>query len=56
MMTGQILSGTSPQQAVRYQIVVMYQLVVVAAVAGSVAALAARKLLFTAREQLRTDL
>ena len=53
MMTGQILSGTPPVNAVRYQIVIMYQLVAVAAVAGIVAAVLARRLSFTAREQLR---
>lgn len=54
MMTGQILSGTAPEQAVRYQIVVMYQLVAVAAVAGFAAATFARRLLFTADAQLRS--
>lgn len=54
MMTGQILSGTDPEQAVRYQIVIMYQLVAVAAVSGALAARFARKLLFTPYEQLRT--
>ena len=53
MMTGQILSGADPEQAVRYQLVIMYQLVVVAAVSGGLAAYFARRLLFTAREQLR---
>jgi putative ABC transport system permease protein len=52
MMTGQIVSGTHPEQAVRYQIVILYQLVAVAAVAGVVAAAFARRLLFTARAQL----
>jgi putative ABC transport system permease protein len=52
MMTGQILSGTKPDQAVRYQLVIMYQLVAVAAVSGVVAALLARRLLFTKRMQL----
>jgi len=52
MMTGQILSGASPEQAVRYQIVIMYQLVAVAAVSGSVTALVARRLIFNARDQL----
>ncbi len=47
MMTGQILSGAAPQQAVRYQIVVMYQLVAVAAVAGVCASVFARRLVFT---------
>lgn len=53
MMTGQILSGISPEQAVRYQIVIMYQLVAVAAVSGGLAAVFARRLLFTSREQLK---
>lgn len=52
MMTGQIVSGTDPQQAVRYQIVILYQLVAVAAVAGAVAVAFARRLLFTPRSQL----
>jgi putative ABC transport system permease protein len=52
MMTGQIVSGTPPEQAVRYQIVILYQLVAVAAVAGMVAVTFARRLLFTARAQL----
>ncbi len=47
MMTGQILSGVAPEQAVRYQIVIMYQLVAVAAVSGFTAARLARGLLFT---------
>jgi len=40
MMTGQIVSGIAPEQAVRYQIVILYQLVAVAAVAGAVARVA----------------
>lgn len=52
MMTGQLISGTAPEQAVRYQIVILYQLVAVAAVAGVVAVAFARRLLFTARAQL----
>jgi len=54
MMTGQIVSGTAPDQAVRYQLVIMYQLVAVAAVAGALAARFARRLSFNEREQLRT--
>lgn len=54
MMTGQIVSGTAPEQAVRYQIVIMYQLVAVAAVAGFVAAWSARRVLFTQESQLRS--
>jgi putative ABC transport system permease protein len=53
MMTGQILSGTAPEQAVRYQLVVMYQLVAVAAVAGVLASSFARRLIFTRDAQLR---
>jgi putative ABC transport system permease protein len=52
MMTGQIVSGTAPVQAVRYQIVILYQLVAVAAVSGFLAAAFARRLLFTPRAQL----
>ena len=55
MMTGQILSGTAPGQAVRYQVVIMYQLVAVAAVSGALATRFARRILFTPREQLRRD-
>lgn len=54
MMTGQILSGVAPEQAVRYQIVIMYQLVAVAAVGGFAAAMFARGLLFTEDAQLRS--
>lgn len=53
MMTGQILSGAAPEQAVRYQIVIMYQLVAVAAVAGFAAARFSRGLIFTEDAQLR---
>lgn len=52
MMTGQIVSGTAPEQAVRYQLVILYQLVAVAAVSGLCAAYFARRLLFSARAQL----
>jgi putative ABC transport system permease protein len=64
MMTGQILAGSPPVQAVRYQLVVMYQLVAVAAVAGTWAARSAQRLLFTpqmtltefsARSRVRDD-
>ena len=54
MMTGQVVSGAPPEGAVRYQIVIMYQLVIVAAVSGGVATYLARRLLFTSRGQLRT--
>ena len=53
MMTGQIVSGTSPLQAVRYQLVIMYQLVAVAAVAGVLAAWFAQRALFDQQGRLR---
>ncbi len=53
MMTGQILSGTDPTHAVRYQLVIMYQLVAVAAVAGALAAVMARRVLFDEQARLR---
>jgi putative ABC transport system permease protein len=52
MMTGQVVSGMSPEQAVRYQIVIMYQLVAVAAVSGTMAAWLARGLIFDERARL----
>ena len=54
MMTGQILAGAAPEQAVRYQLVIMYQLVAVAAVAGTWAARSAQRLLFTPEMTLTT--
>jgi putative ABC transport system permease protein len=56
MMTGQIVSGTAPEQAVRYQVVIMYQLVAVAAVSGVVAARLARRLIFTGDARLERAL
>ena len=53
MMTGQIVNGAAPEQAVRYQIVIMYMLVVVAAVAGYAATWFARRLVFTSDGMLR---
>jgi putative ABC transport system permease protein len=52
MMTGQILSGTSPVQAVRYQLVIMYQLVAVASVSGALAAFLLQRVLFDASGRL----
>ncbi|MFO0617326.1 MAG: iron export ABC transporter permease subunit FetB [Polyangiaceae bacterium] len=49
MMTGQIVSGTPPEHAVRYQLVIMYQLVAVAAVSGAIAAWLVRQLVFSRR-------
>ncbi len=53
MMTGQIVSGTSPVQAVRYQLVVMYQLVAVASVSGALAAFLLQRAMFDSRGCLR---
>ena len=39
---------------IRYQLVIMYQLVIVAAVSGGTAAVMARRALFTSSEQLRS--
>ena len=52
MMTGQIVGGVAPEQAVRYQIVIMYQLVATTAISGALAARLARLLLFTPEAQL----
>lgn len=52
MMTGQILSGTSPIQAVRYQLVIMYQLVAVASVSGALAAFLLQGVLFDNKGRL----
>jgi putative ABC transport system permease protein len=52
MMTGQIVSGTDPIRAVRYQIVIMYQLATVATVSSVVASWLVRRLVFNRREQL----
>ncbi len=53
MMTGQILSGTDPTHAVRYQLVIMYQLLTVAAVSGGMAAWMARGIVFDDEARLR---
>lgn len=52
MMTGQILSGTDPVVAVRYQIVVMFMLAAGTAVGCTLAALLAYRRLFNERHQL----
>jgi putative ABC transport system permease protein len=52
MMTGQIVGGVAPEQAVRYQIVIMYQLVAATAISGALVATLARRLLFTRGAQL----
>jgi len=54
MMTGQIVSGTPPIRAVRYQIVIMYQLAAVATVSSLLAAWLVRRLVFNRHQQLAT--
>ncbi|WP_297526742.1 ABC transporter permease [Thiohalobacter sp.] len=55
MMTGQILAGAPPVEAVKYQILIMF-LIAVASGIGALAALAlATRRLFDARERLRLD-
>ncbi|MCK4547542.1 MAG: iron export ABC transporter permease subunit FetB [Candidatus Eisenbacteria sp.] len=52
MMTGQILSGVAPAEAVRYQIVIIYCLVAGAAIASLTALSIVRRLVFNRRDQL----
>lgn len=47
-------ASSAPEQALRSQVVVMHQLVAVAAVAGFAAVSFARRLIFTGDAQLRT--
>jgi putative ABC transport system permease protein len=53
MMTGQILAGAPPAQAVRYQMVVMYMLTAAAALTSAAAAVLAQRSIFTPNHQLR---
>lgn len=52
MMTGQILSGTSPLMAVRYQLVIMYAIVFAAAVTASLITSLGYRKYYTPRMQL----
>ena len=54
LMTGQILSGTAPVQAIKYQLVLMYQLVAMAAISAALAAMFATHLLFDEDSRLRS--
>ncbi len=56
MMTGQILAGQQPEQAVRYQIVVQYMLLFAAVLTASLAVRLARRRFFTDAHQLRREL
>lgn len=53
MMTGQILAGTSPLTAVRYQIVVMFMLLSAVAVAAVTTAVGYRRAFFASGDRLR---
>ncbi len=55
MMTGQILAGSSPVEAVRYQIVVMFMLAASSAVGSILVALLIWRRAFNDRHQLRAD-
>ena len=54
MMTGQILAGARPDEAVRYQILVMYMLAAAVAITSVVATLMAHRASFTRAHQLRS--
>ena len=56
MMTGQLLSGTLPAAAVRYQIVIMFMIAAATALGALAVILLAFRVLFNARHQLRFDL
>ena len=53
MMTGQIIAGSDPLLAIRYQIVVMFMLGSAVALAAVIVVLGYRRTFFTAAEQLR---
>jgi len=55
MMTGQILGGTPPAEAVKYQILIMFLIAATSAGAIVVAILAARRRLSDPRQRLRLD-
>jgi len=56
MMTGQLLAGADPHDAVLYQIIVMYMLVAATAAGSIIAVLMTRKRVFTKDVALRMDL
>ena len=56
MMTGQILGGTPPEQAVRYQIVIMFLLAGSTALGSAIAVLCCRRSLLDSRGRLRRTL
>ncbi len=56
MMTGQILSGTDPLQAVRYQILVMFMLAAATSVGCIIMSLLVYRRVFNTRHQLRVEM
>ena len=52
MMTGQILAGISPGEAVRYQIIVVFIIAAAAALSSTVVIILAFKALFSSNHQL----
>jgi putative ABC transport system permease protein len=55
MMTGQILAGAAPTDAVRYQIVIVFMIAAATALGGAGVTLLAFRRLFDARHRLRVD-
>ena len=56
VMTGQIMAGADPLDAVKYQVVIMYMWVTAVALASTVAVLLSYRQFFTERAQLRGEL
>ena len=56
MMTGQLLAGADPKDAVLYQIIVMYMIVAAATLGGIIAVTLARRRVFTKDMALRGEL
>ena len=52
MMTGQILAGVSPGEAVRYQMVIVFMITAAATLGTVIVLLLAFRMLFSARHQL----
>jgi putative ABC transport system permease protein len=56
MMTGQILAGSPPMQAVAYQIVVMFMIAAAASLGSMIIAIAAGRRLMTPNGTLKRSL
>lgn len=55
MMTGQILAGVDPVEAVKYQVVVMFMIAAATSLGCMMMALIVFRLVFNGQDQLRTD-